>query len=152
MLKIANPAFSAAEIEAQDVAAELVAAAGLRAGTVRHGPVTVPVAGGAALARVLTYLPGGTLAGAGRYLPPRVVAGLGTVTGQVSRALRPFTHPGLDRVLQWDLRHALRVVAALAGHVRDEGLRARGRPRPGRPGTGWSRWPGSCRGRRCTAT
>ena len=125
VLKIANPAFSAAEIEAQDVAAELVAAAGLRAGTVRHGPVTVPVAGGAALARVLTYLPGGTLAGAGRYLPPRVVAGLGTVTGQVSRALRPFTHPGLDRVLQWDLRHALRVVAALAGHVRDEGLRAR---------------------------
>jgi hypothetical protein len=41
VLKIANPAFSAAEIEAQDTAAELVAAAGLRAGTVRHGPVTV---------------------------------------------------------------------------------------------------------------
>ena len=35
VLKIANPAFSAAEIEAQDAAAELVAA-GLRAGTVRH--------------------------------------------------------------------------------------------------------------------
>src|SRR5215472_953145 len=124
VLKIANPAFSAAEIQAQDAAAELVAAAGLRAGTVRHGPVTVPVGGGPALARVLTYLPGGTLAGAGRYLSPRVVAGLGTVAGQVSRALRPFTHPGLDRVLQWDLRHALRVVAALAGHVRDEGQRA----------------------------
>ena len=126
MLKIANPAFSAAEIEAQDAAAERVdGAGGLRAGTVLHGPVTVPVDGGVALARVLRYLPGGTLAGAGRYLSPRVVAGLGTVAGQVSRALRPFTHPGLDRVLQWDLRHALRVVAALAGHVRDEGLRAR---------------------------
>ena len=126
VLKIANPAFSAAEIEAQDAAAERVAGAGgLRAGTVLHGPVTVPVDGGVALARVLRYLPGGTLAGAGRYLSPRVVAGLGTVAGQVSRALRPFTHPGLDRVLQWDLRHALRVVAALAGHVRDEGLRAR---------------------------
>ena len=126
VLKIANPAFTAAEIEAQDDAARCVAGAGgLRAGTVLHGPVPVPVDGGVALARVLRYLPGGTLAGAGRYLSPRVVAGLGTVAGQVSRALRPFTHPGLDRVLQWDLRHALRVVAALAGHVRDEGLRAR---------------------------
>ena len=126
VLKIANPAFTAAEIEAQDDAARCVAVSGgLRAGTVLHGPVTVPVDWGVALARVLRYLPGGTLAGAGCYLSPRVIAGLGTVAGQVSRALRPFTHPGLDRVLQWDLRHALRVVAALAGHVRDEGLRAR---------------------------
>jgi 4-aminobutyrate aminotransferase-like enzyme/Ser/Thr protein kinase RdoA (MazF antagonist) len=130
VLKIANPAFSAAEIDAQDGAAERVAAAGLRAGTVVHGPVTVPVAdgpvgGSSALARVLRYLPGGTLAGAGRYLSPRVVAALGTLAGQVSLALGPFTHPGLDRVLQWDLRHALRVVDALAGHVRDEELRAR---------------------------
>ena len=126
VLKIANPAFTAAEIEAQDDAARCVAlSGGLRAGTVLHGPVTVPVDGGVALARVLRHLPGGTLAGAGCYLSPRVVAGLGTVAGQVSRALGPFTHPGLDRVLQWDLRHALRVVAALAGHVRDEGLRAR---------------------------
>jgi 4-aminobutyrate aminotransferase-like enzyme len=54
-----------------------------------------------------------------------VVAGLGAVAGQVSRALRSFTHPGLDRVLQWDLRHADRVVSALAPHVRDAGLRAR---------------------------
>jgi hypothetical protein len=96
----------------------------LRAATVRHGPVTVPVDGEPALARVLTYLPGGTLTGAG-YLSPRVVAGLGTVAGQVSRALRPFRHPGLDRVLQWDLRHADRVIGVLAGHVRDAGLRAR---------------------------
>ena len=44
VLKIANPAFSAAEIEAQDRAAERVAGSGgLRAGTVLHGPVEVPV-------------------------------------------------------------------------------------------------------------
>lgn len=123
VLKIANPAFTAAEIEAQDTAAGLVAAAGLRAGTVRHGPAVVPTADGPALARVLRYLTGGTLTGQG-YLSPRVVAAMGTVAGQVSRALRDFTHPGLDRVLQWDLRHADRVVAHLAGHVRDERLRA----------------------------
>jgi len=126
VLKIANPAFGAGEIEAQDRAAGRVAeSGGLRAGTVLHGPVEVPVDGGAALARVLRYLPGGTLAGAGRYLSPRVVAGLGAVAGQVSLALRSFEHPGLDRVLQWDLRHAMRLVDTLAGHVRDTGLRAR---------------------------
>ena len=117
-----------------------------------HGPTTVPVDGGRALARVLRYLPGGTLAGAGRYLSPRVVAGLGAVAGQVSLALSSFEHPGLDRVLQWDLRHALRVVDALAGHVRDEDLRGRVTAAARRPGAGWSRWPDGCRGRRCTAT
>ena len=139
VLKIANPAFSAAEIEAQDAAAAHIAAArpDLRVATVTHGPAEVPVDGGTAvdgstaadgstaLARVLRYLPGGTLAGAGRYLSPRVVAGLGAVAGRVSLALSSFEHPGLDRVLQWDLRHALRVVDALAGHVRDEDLRSR---------------------------
>ena len=132
VLKIANPAFSAAEIEAQDAAAAHIAAArpDLRVATVTHGPAEVPVDGGPvdggrALARVLRFLPGGTLAGAGRYLSPRVVAGLGAVAGQVSLALSSFEHPGLDRVLQWDLRHALRVVDALAGHVRDEDLRGR---------------------------
>ena len=127
VLKVANPAFSAAEIEAQDGAAAHIAGAceNLRVATATHGPVAVPVDGGVALARVLRYLPGGTFAGAGRYLSPRVVAGLGTVAGQVSRALSTFDHPGLDRVLQWDLRHALRVVDALAGHVRDADLRGR---------------------------
>ena len=127
VLKIANPAFSAAEIGAQDAAAAHIAAArpDLRVATVTHGPVMVPVEGEPAIARVLRFLPGGTLAGAGRYLSPRVVAGLGAVAGQVSLALSSFEHPGLDRVLQWDLRHARRVVDALAGHVRDEELRGR---------------------------
>jgi len=124
VLKIANPAFSRTEIEAQDAAAELVAAAGLRAGIATHGPVVVPVTGGSALVRVLRYLPGGTLTGAG-YLAPRVVAELGAVAGRVSRALDGFGHPGLDRVLQWDLRHADRLVRVLAEHVRDPGLRHR---------------------------
>jgi 4-aminobutyrate aminotransferase-like enzyme/Ser/Thr protein kinase RdoA (MazF antagonist) len=124
VLKIANPAFSRTEIEAQDAAAELVDACGLRAGVATHGPAVVPVGDGRALGRVLRYLPGGTLTGAG-YLAPRVVAELGSVAGRVSRALRSFAHPGLERVLQWDLRHADRVVGVLAEHVRDPGLRDR---------------------------
>jgi 4-aminobutyrate aminotransferase-like enzyme/Ser/Thr protein kinase RdoA (MazF antagonist) len=124
VLKIANPAFSRTEIGAQDAAAELVAAAGLRAGVLTHGPAVVTAGGGLALARVLRYLPGGTLTGAG-YLAPRVVAELGAVAGRVSRALDGFTHPGLDRVLQWDLRHADRLVRVLAEHVRSPRLRDR---------------------------
>jgi 4-aminobutyrate aminotransferase-like enzyme/Ser/Thr protein kinase RdoA (MazF antagonist) len=124
VLKIANPAFSRTEVEAQDAAAELVAVAGLRAGTATHGPVTMPVGGRDAVVRVLRYLPGGTLTGPG-YLSPRVVTGLGAVAGRVSRALRGFDHAGLDRVLQWDLRHGGRVVSVLAEHVRDPDLRAR---------------------------
>jgi hypothetical protein len=47
VLKIANPAFSAAEIEAQDGAAAHIAAAcpDLRVATATHGPVAVPAAG-----------------------------------------------------------------------------------------------------------
>jgi Ser/Thr protein kinase RdoA (MazF antagonist) len=86
-----------------------------------HGPATVVTESVPAIARVLRCLPGGTLTGPG-YLSPRVVTGLGTVAGEVSRALHYFTHPGLDRVLQWDLRHADRVVGRLAGHVRDASL------------------------------
>ena len=100
---------------------------------------------------MLRYLPGGTLTGAG-YLAPRVVAELGAVAGRVSRALRDFSHPGLDRVLQWDLRHADRVVRVLAEHVRDPGLRDRVTRAAAEAWRRSSRWPGSCRGRRYTAT
>ncbi|AEV74091.1 4-aminobutyrate aminotransferase family protein [Mycolicibacterium rhodesiae NBB3] len=130
VLKIANPAFNATELDAQDLAAELIAAAEpeLR--------VAVPlpnVAGekctaltglvqGTAYVRLLRYLPGGTLIQSG-YLSPTAVAGLGEVAGRVSRALARFTHPGLDRILQWDLRYGADVVSELISHVRDDARR-----------------------------
>ncbi|MER6979510.1 aminotransferase [Streptomyces carpinensis] len=124
VLKIANPAFRPMEIEAQDTAADLIAVAhpGLRIATVlRHSDgspkcTTVDTESGPAVARLLRYLPGGTLSGP-RHLSPTTVAAMGTLAGQVSTALRDFRHPGLDRVLQWDLRHADRVVAMLAEHI-----------------------------------
>lgn len=130
VLKVANPAFNATELQAQDLAADLIASTepGLR--------VAVPlpnIAGekcrtimglvdGPAYVRLLQYLPGGTLLQSG-YLSPTAVAGLGEVAGRVSRALAGFTHPGLDRILQWDLRHGADVVAALISHVSDTGHR-----------------------------
>ncbi|MFJ5921141.1 aminotransferase [Kitasatospora sp. NPDC092948] len=120
VLKIANPAFGAVEVEAQDAAADLIAAAhpDLRVATVLRRPDGSPrradVGGG--IARLLRHLPGGALSGP-RHLSAATVAAMGTIAGKVSTTLRDFRHPGLDRVLQWDLRHADRVVARLAEHV-----------------------------------
>jgi 4-aminobutyrate aminotransferase-like enzyme/Ser/Thr protein kinase RdoA (MazF antagonist) len=130
-LKVANPAFNATELEAQDAAADLVADAepSLRiavpmpnlAGdkcTVITGLLDKP-----AYIRLLRFLPGGTLYESG-YLPPAAVAGLGEVAGRVSRALVGFEHPGLDRALQWDLRYGADVVTQLLCHVADPSRRA----------------------------
>ncbi|MEV0175813.1 aminotransferase [Streptomyces sp. NPDC050803] len=124
VLKVANPAFGAAEIEAQDTAADLIAAAHpeLRIATVLRRPdgslrrAVVDIGGGPAVVRLLRYLPGGPLSGP-RHLSPGTVASMGAVVAKVSTTLRDFRHPGLERVLQWDLRHAERVVAKLAGYI-----------------------------------
>ena len=123
VLKIANPAFSLTEIEAQDAAAAFVAASeGLRTARNIELPGTRPIAeiGGQQrlFARILTYLGGGSLSGDG-YLRPQRVAALGELAGRTCRALAGFSHPGVERVLQWDLRHSQRTVEVLADHVAD---------------------------------
>ena len=128
VLKVSNGAFGPVEIEAQDAAAGHLArrVPGLRVATgSAGGPRTVVLPSGTeAVARVLRHLPGGTLSGSGN-LPARTTAALGGLAGRVSAALTDFTHPGLARVLQWDLRHADRVVTALAPCISDPALRAR---------------------------
>ena len=125
VLKIANPAFTRTELEAQDAAAAFIAAGeGLRTATNLDLPGTAPIAeldtdgGPVLLARIITFLSGGTLSGDG-YLSPARIAGLGDLAGRTCRALAAFDHPGVDRVLQWDLRHGLRTVETLADHVED---------------------------------
>ncbi|WP_395310349.1 aminotransferase [Mycobacterium sp. AMU20-3851] len=114
VLKIANPAFSEAELAAQDAAAELIARAcpELRVATPLPAHDTEP----APNVRLLPFLAGGTLNDRG-YLPPSVVAAMGALTGRVSVALAGFSHPGLDRILQWDLRYGNEVVTELVAHV-----------------------------------
>jgi 4-aminobutyrate aminotransferase-like enzyme/Ser/Thr protein kinase RdoA (MazF antagonist) len=126
VLKIANPVFNAIEIEAQDLASERIAQAepSLRIAVPvpnLSGEKCTAVTGlvdGTAYVRLLRFLPGGTLFDSG-YLSPAAVAGLGEVAGRVSRALETFSHPGLDRVLQWDLRYGTAVVAELISYVAD---------------------------------
>ncbi len=132
VLKIANPAFTAVELEAQDQAAALIAAAEptLRVSVPlpnAAGQTCTTVTGlvdGPAYLRLLRFLPGGTLLESA-YLSPSAIAGLGDVAGRVSRALQSFRHPGLDRVLQWDLRYGADVVRELISHVADDALRDR---------------------------
>ena len=132
VLKIANPVFNATEIEAQDLAAERIADAepDLRIAVPLEnlaGQKCTAITGlvdGTAYVRLLRYLPGGTLRDSG-YLSPTAVAGLGEVAGRVSRALEGFSHAGLDRVLQWDLRYGSAVVAELISYVADPLHRAR---------------------------
>ncbi|HKV18189.1 MAG TPA: phosphotransferase, partial [Mycobacterium sp.] len=131
ILKIANPAFNATELDAQDAAADLIAEAepSLRVAVPLpnlSGEKCTAITGlldTTAYVRLLQYLPGGTLYESG-YLPPAAVAGLGDVAGRVSRALAGFEHPGLDRALQWDLRYGADVVTQLLSHVDNPARRA----------------------------
>ncbi|MGE0215200.1 aminotransferase [Mycolicibacterium sp.] len=132
VLKIANPVFTVTELAAQDAAAALIADAEptLRVAVSlanAAGETCTAITGlvdGTAYVRLLRYLPGGTLAESG-YLAPDTVAGLGELAGRVSRALADFTHPGLDRILQWDLRFGMDVVDRLSSYVPDAALRDR---------------------------
>ncbi|MGD9620158.1 MAG: aminotransferase [Mycolicibacterium sp.] len=132
VLKIANAAFSPVELQAQDDAAQLIAdtdptlrvAVALPNSSGERCTTVTGLVDGTAYVRLLRHLAGGTLSESG-YLPPAAVAGLGDIAGRVSRALRAFTHPGLDRILQWDLRFGMDVVNALSSHVADPALRRR---------------------------
>ncbi len=131
VLKISNPAFGEAEIDLLDRAADLVAAdrPDLRVACVvrRDGE---PLRGwfdtshGRLHARLLTVVHGRTLNGS-RHLSPAVVERLGVLAAAVSRTLESLDDPAQERVLQWDLQHARRVVELLAPQDPDAVLRDR---------------------------
>jgi len=132
VLKIANPAFSRVEIEAQDAAARQLSAREPHIRTaVNIAPAGFdPIAevpdgnGGVLYARVIGYLPGDAMSG-DRYIAPQRWAALGSLAGRASRALSDFSHPGVERVLQWDLQHADRTIDTLLPYVNDPERRAR---------------------------
>ncbi|OPX08122.1 aminotransferase [Mycobacterium sp. AT1] len=129
VLKLSNPVFSEAEIDLQDLAAATVAE---REPTLRvpqvvdgpRGPMSAwwNTSQGRIHARVITHVSGATLTGSG-YLSPATVARLGELAAKVSVALADLRHPASVRVLQWDLRHAARVIATLAPDEPDTAVR-----------------------------
>ncbi|MHA7972037.1 aminotransferase [Rhizobium sp. CAU 1783] len=74
--------------------------------------------------RLLTYLEGEPLTRR-KYLAPSVVAELGALTARVAQGLKDFSHPGLERQLQWDLRRAGPVALHLLKSVTDQERRDR---------------------------
>ncbi len=119
VIKVANPAFSRTELEAQESAIRHLSEVG---DALRLPLATVSLEGdrvvaattrdGPRLIRLHAFLPGGTLSG-DAYLAPTVVARLGEVSARVSLGLAEFEHPGLERLLQWDPQFALRATTRL---------------------------------------
>jgi 4-aminobutyrate aminotransferase-like enzyme/Ser/Thr protein kinase RdoA (MazF antagonist) len=130
VLKLSNPAFSEAEITMQDAAAAQVAERqpALRIPRLVAGPRGAMAAWwqsseGRIHARVIENIAGSTLTGSS-YLAPDVVARMGELSGRVSVALADFHDPADSRVLQWDLRHAERVIELLLPREPDADVRA----------------------------
>ncbi len=130
VLKVANRGWGRSAIEAQNAALVHLAERDVPFAA----PLPVPAADGADVheiadgadvvpVRLLTYVEGTPLTDR-RHLAPQVVADLGRLSAQASAALADFEHPGLDRLVQWDLRQAGPVLASLLGSITDPDRRA----------------------------
>ncbi|MGP6432669.1 aminotransferase [Pseudomonas paraglycinae] len=129
VLKICRGDYSLVELQAQH--------AGLRY-LADHGAVQVPrvipandgqdllsleIGGEAVHVRLLDYIEGQPLT-ALDHLGHDVVAGFGRLCGEMDLALAGFDHPGLERTLQWDARHASALIEHLLPVIEDERQRA----------------------------
>ncbi|MFN8630717.1 MAG: aminotransferase [Chloroflexota bacterium] len=120
VLKAAREGLGREALEAENAAMRCASAAGL--------PFEVPVpqpalsgerivrarteAGAELDLRLVTWLEG-TVVERG-HLSPAYLRAHGAMAGRMALALADFDHPALDRVLQWDVRHAGAVVEAMA--------------------------------------
>ena len=116
VLKICRADYATLELEAQNAAMRHIAG---KAGAPRV-PRLVAASDGAEILfatvrgeayqiRLLDYIDGQPLTQR-KHLPVATVAALGAIGGKLALALADFTHPGLSRDLQWDLRNAAPVV------------------------------------------
>jgi 4-aminobutyrate aminotransferase-like enzyme/Ser/Thr protein kinase RdoA (MazF antagonist) len=130
VLKVANRSWGRATIEAQNAALLHIA----ERDSSFHAPLPVAAVDGSLVTeaadgddllplRLLTYVEGEPLSDV-VHLAPVVVADLGSLAARASAALADFDHPGLDRVVQWDLRQAGDVLAALLPSISDPQRRA----------------------------
>lgn len=74
--------------------------------------------------RLLTYLDGEPLTRR-KHLSPAVVESLGDLAARLALCLADFSHPGLDREVQWDLRRAGPVALRLLPSITDQAKRDR---------------------------
>jgi 4-aminobutyrate aminotransferase-like enzyme/Ser/Thr protein kinase RdoA (MazF antagonist) len=129
VLKFSNSAFGEAELQAQNLAAAAVAAAGIRAPRclpARDGTTILEVESpeGPVRVRMLDYVEGEPLSERGPF-DPDAARRLGALAARVDLALAPLSHPGLAQRTQWNLRDADATVALLAENIPDARRRQR---------------------------
>lgn len=125
VLKICRGDYSVLELQAQHAGLKHLA---------EHSGVPVPgviaakngadllsleVGGQAVHVRLLDYIDGQSLTHLD-HLSHSVVAGFGRLCGEMDLALAEFDHPGLERTLQWDARHANALIAHLLPVIKDD--------------------------------
>jgi 4-aminobutyrate aminotransferase-like enzyme/Ser/Thr protein kinase RdoA (MazF antagonist) len=127
VLKISNPAFTLADLEAQEAAAQQVAASApnIQVPLGVPGPegkeiLSADLDGQRLLVRLYTFVDGEMLSECD-YLAPSTVAAIGELAGRTAKALQTLETPVPDRILQWDLRYAAEVVEGLADFVAPPG-------------------------------
>ncbi len=120
VLKVARQGLSRAELEAENGAMFRAIATDLpfevpvprRALDGSHIVEGVTTTGARHDLRLVSWIAGEPLDTAGHLAPP-VLHAHGAMAARIALALDGWDHPALDRVLQWDLRHAGAVVEAL---------------------------------------
>ncbi|MDI2593219.1 aminotransferase [Pseudomonas sp. 681] len=129
VLKICRGDYSALELEAQHAGLKhLAGQPGVQVPRViaannGTGLLSLEVAGQAVHVRLLDYIEGQSLTHLD-HLPGAVVAGFGRLCGEMDLALAGFDHPGLERTLQWDARHASALIGHLLPVIQDDAQRA----------------------------
>ena len=126
VLKICRQDYSMAELDAQNAAMRHLA----QQSDAPSAPQPVAALNGEEIltvtlgeesyhARLLTYIDGEPLSRR-RYLAPDSVRAVGAFCARIALALADFSHPGLERDLQWDLRRAGPVTLHLLASVGEQ--------------------------------
>lgn len=125
VLKICRGDYALVELQAQHAGLKYLAEH-----SSVHVPKVIPAKNGADLlslqangepvhVRLLDYIEGQPLTHL-EHLGHGVVAGFGQLCGEMDLALAGFDHPGLERTLQWDARHASALINHLLPVIQDE--------------------------------
>ncbi|ORL67625.1 aminotransferase [Pseudomonas putida] len=124
VLKACHGSYAQVELEAQHAALAYLGEQGLPVPQVRRARdgqelLAVEIDGQPLRVRLLDYIDGQPLTRLA-HMPARLVGELGALCARVDQALAGFEHPGLERTLQWDPRHAQALIEHLLPVLDDE--------------------------------
>ncbi|WP_460417906.1 aminotransferase [Pseudomonas sp. microsymbiont 2] len=128
VLKACHASYAEVELQAQHAALGYLREQGLPVPAVRPASdgqdlLALDIDGQALRVRLLDYIDGQPLTRL-KHMAPRLMAELGALCAKVDQALAGFDHPGLERTLQWDPRHAQALIAHLLPVLQDPRRRA----------------------------